>query len=118
MLILYIVLGVVGGALSGLVGIGGGVIIVPALTFFFGFNQKLAQGTTLALLVPPVGLLAAWSYYKAGYVDVRAAGLIIAGFVLGAWLGSLLAAAAPQAWLTKFFGVFLILLGLKMLWNA
>ena len=79
----YILLGLVAGILSGLIGIGGGTIIVPALVLFFGMSQHLAQGTTLALLVPPIGILAAWQYYRQGYVDLHIAGLICLGFVIG-----------------------------------
>jgi len=73
--------------MSGLIGIGGGIVIVPALVFLFGMSQHLAQGTTLALLVPPVGILAALTYYNQGYVDLKAAGLICAGLFTGGWLG-------------------------------
>jgi len=69
--------------MSGLIGIGGGIVIVPALVFLFGMSQHLAQGTTLALLVPPVGILAALTYYNQGYVDLKAAGLICAGLLRG-----------------------------------
>lgn len=69
----YILLGLVAGILSGLIGIGGGIIIIPVLVFIFGFSQHMAQGTTLALLVPPIGILAALMYYKQGYVDVKVA---------------------------------------------
>ncbi len=72
-LIAYLLLGLAAGVLSGLVGIGGGILIVPALFFFFGFSQQQAQGTTLALLVLPIGILAAWAYYKQGLVDIRVA---------------------------------------------
>jgi uncharacterized membrane protein YfcA len=67
--LLYIVLGILAGFLSGLIGIGGGTIVVPVLVIIFGLSQKTAQGTTLALLVPPIGILAAWTYYKQGYVE-------------------------------------------------
>jgi uncharacterized membrane protein YfcA len=72
----YVLLGLVAGVLSGLIGIGGGVIIVPALIFLFGLSQHEAQGTTLALLIPPVGILAAWTYYKQGYVNLEIAGFM------------------------------------------
>ncbi|MEM7592613.1 MAG: TSUP family transporter, partial [Cyanobacteria bacterium P01_A01_bin.83] len=69
MSLLYIILGLFAGILSGLIGIGGGVMIVPSLVFLFGFSQQEAQGTTLGLLVPPIGILAAWTYYQQGYVN-------------------------------------------------
>ncbi len=89
--LLYVFLGVFAGFLSGLIGIGGGVFIVPMLVFGFGFAQHEAQGTTLALLVPPVGLLAAWTYYKQGYVNLNVAALICVGFLIGGLLGAKLA---------------------------
>jgi uncharacterized membrane protein YfcA len=82
-MLIYLILGIFAGTLSGLVGIGGGIVIVPALVFLFGFSQHSAQGTTLALMVPPIGILAAWTYYQQGYVD-RIAGFICAGFYLEA----------------------------------
>ncbi len=91
-IVFLILLGVVAGVLSGLIGIGGGVIIVPALVLLFGFSQHLAQGTTLALLVPPIGILAAWSYYRQGNVNIEAALFIVIGFLVGSLFGAKLAA--------------------------
>ena len=113
--ILYIALGIIAGGLSGLLGIGGGVIIVPALVLLFRFSQHMAQGTTLALLIPPIGLLAAWTYYKQGYVDLKVAGLICLGFIVGALLGAKTATSLPDTVLGKVFGVGLLLIGLKMI---
>ncbi|MBI3871727.1 MAG: sulfite exporter TauE/SafE family protein [candidate division Zixibacteria bacterium] len=111
------VLGFAAGIISGLIGIGGGVIIVPALVFLFGLSLHRAQGTTLAMLVPPVGLLAAWAYYKQGYVDLRIAGLICAGFFLGALVGARFAVGLSNAVLEKVFGVALLLISLKMIFT-
>ena len=77
---LYLILGLITGTVSGLIGIGGGVLLTPALVYLFGFTQHSAQGTTLALLVPPVSLLAAWTYYQEGDVNIKVAGLIFLGF--------------------------------------
>ncbi len=110
-----IILGLIAGALSGLVGIGGGVIIVPALVLLFHFSQKEAQGTTLALLVPPLGAFAAMTYYKAGYVDIRAAVFIIIGFVIGSIISSHYAVHLPTAVISKIFGAFLLLVAIKLL---
>ena len=85
-IIAFIFLGVVAGTLSGLIGIGGGVIIVPALVFLFGLSQQTAQGTTIALMIPPIGLLAACTYYQKGFVDVKIAALVCLGFVVGGLL--------------------------------
>ncbi len=111
----YLILGVCAGALSGLLGIGGGVVIVPALIYFFGLSQHLAQGTTLALLVPPIGILAAWTYYKHGFVDVRIALFICLGFLAGSLLGAKFAVGLPRTVLSQLFGFGLLLIGLKMI---
>lgn len=110
-----ILLGSLAGVTSGLIGIGGGIIIVPALVLFFGFSQQMAQGTTLALMVPPLGLLAAWTYYRQGYVDIKTAGLICLGFLIGSILGADLAIRLPTEVLTRSFGAILVAIGLKML---
>lgn len=112
---LYILLGVLAGVLSGLIGIGGGVIIVPALVFVFGFSQHLAQGTTLALLVPPIGILAAWSYYRQGNVNFAAAALIVVGFLAGSIFGAKMAGAFSEVILKKIFGISLLLIAIRML---
>jgi uncharacterized membrane protein YfcA len=108
-------LGLVAGVLSGIIGIGGGVIIVPALVFLFGLSQHQAQGTTLALLVPPIGILAAWTYYKAGYVNLEIAAFVCLGFVLGGLIGARIATAVPDVVLERIFGVVLLLISLKMI---
>ncbi len=114
-IILFLVLGITAGILSGLIGIGGGVIIVPALIFLFGFSQHQAQGTTLALMVPPIGILAAWTYYRQGQVDFHAALLICVGFVAGSFLGAKVATFVSNAVLEKIFGIALLLISLKMI---
>ncbi len=110
----YILLGLVAGVLSGLIGIGGGIIIVPALVFVFGMSQHNAQGTTLALLIPPIGILAAWTYYKAGYVDISVAAMVAVGFFAGSFLGAKISTNISDATLERVFGVALILIGAKM----
>jgi len=111
----YLILGVLAGILSGLVGIGGGVVIVPALVFLFGFSQQSAQGTTLALMVPPIGILAAWTYYRQGNVDLRIAGFVCLGFLLGGLLGARFATGLSNVMLERIFGIALLLISLKML---
>ena len=114
---LFIAVGLAAGVLSGLVGVGGGIIVVPALVFLFGFTQHQAQGTTLAMMVPPIGILAAWAYYNQGFVDIKAAGLLCAGFVLGGYLGGKAAVTLSTPALTKAFGAVLLVVSLKMLFS-
>ena len=117
-ILLYLILGLVAGILSGLIGIGGGTIIVPALVFLFGLSQHLAQGTTLALLVPPIGILAAWTYYKQGYVDLHIAALICLGFFFGRLLGAKFATKLSDLALERVFGIALLLISLKMIFAS
>ena len=116
-ILLYILLGLVAGTLSGMIGIGGGIIIVPALVFLFGLSQHQAQGTTLALLVPPIGILGAWTYFQKGFVDLRIAAFVCLGFFLGSLLGAKTATALSSAVLEKIFGVALLLIALKMIFG-
>ena len=87
-LLLLLCIGLLAGIASGFVGIGGGMIIVPALVFGLGLNQHMAQGTSLAMMIPPIGILAVMSYYKAGQIQLEYAGILALTFVLGAWMGS------------------------------
>ena len=109
-----LLLGIIAGYFSGLVGIGGGVIIVPALILLFGFNEHTAQGTTLALLIPPIGILAALSYYQKGYVDVKTAIIICFGFVIGGYIGGRMAVNLSESVLRKVFALTLMGIGIKM----
>jgi uncharacterized protein len=113
----FILTGLLGGILSGLFGIGGGVIIVPLLVLLFGMNQHLAQGTTLALFVPPIGLLAAWTYYREGFVDLKVAGLLCIGFFVGGLLGAMIATYLSDLMLRRLFGCIMLLLALKMIFG-
>ncbi len=113
--ILYIIIGIIAGILSGLVGIGGGTIVIPALIFFFGFTQHQAQGTTLALMIPPIGILAAYVYYRNGYVNIPVALTICAGFVAGGYIGALFATALPTPLLKKIFGFLLLIISVHMI---
>lgn len=116
--LLFIILGLIAGAISGLVGIGGGVIIAPALVILFGFSQKLAQGTTLALLIPPIGILAAIDYYKHGNVNIYAAGFIVLGFVVGSLIGAKFVDHLSNVIVLRLFAVFLILIAVKLLFST
>ena len=111
MIILYIGIGLFAGLSAGFFGIGGGVVVVPALTLLAGFSQEKAVGTSLAVLLPPVGLWAAVEYYKNGNVDIKAAVLIAIALIIGAWLGAVEAHKLGEVWLKAAFGVFLVFLG-------
>jgi len=110
-----ILVGIAAGTLSGLVGVGGGIIIVPALIFFLGFSQLEAQGTSLGLLLLPAGILAVINYYNKGFIDFRVVGIMCIAFVLGGWLGSRLALSLPQEMVKKIFAVFLFYTAFKMM---
>lgn len=112
---LFLILGLSVGVISGVIGIGGGVLLTPALVFLFGFTQHGAQGTTIALLVPPIGLLAAWTYYQEGDVNLKVAALICIGFFIGGLVGAKLAVNLPDLWLRKIFGLTMLALGIKMM---
>jgi uncharacterized protein len=113
--LLYIVLGLVAGVFGGIFGIGGGIILIPALVFFFGLTQHQAQGTTLAILIPPIGLLAALKYYYSGNVKLGMAAFICLGFFIGGYFGASLIQNLPDLLLKKLFGVFLLMVSLKMI---
>ena len=114
-ILLLILIGLAAGTLSGLVGVGGGIIIVPALVFFLGFSQQAAQGTSLGLLLLPVGILAVLNYYKGGFIDLKVVGIMCITFVLGGWLGSKLAVTISQETAKKIFAVILFYTALRML---
>ncbi len=114
-LIILVMIGILAGMLGGMVGVGGGIIIVPALVFFLGFSQKMAQGTSLGILLLPVGLLGVIQYYKQGYVDLRVVLIISVGFFLGSLLGSKIALSLSQETVKKIFAIILILVAVKML---
>lgn len=111
----FVALGIAGGILSGLLGIGGAVLLVPALVYLFGFEQHTAQGTTLAMLIPPVGILAAWQYYVKGYVDVKVAALMCIGLFFGGYVGGYIATHISAEVIRRVFGVALFLIALKMI---
>ncbi len=115
MQIAYIVLGSVAGFLSGMLGLGGGIILVPALVFIFGLTQLQAQGTTLALMIPPIGLLAAIRYYQGGNVKLGMAGFICLGFFIGGLLGANLVHNLPEPLVRRMFALFLLFVSLRML---
>jgi uncharacterized protein len=114
-IILYLLLGLIAGILSGLIGIGGGILIVPVLVLLFGYSQHQAQGTSLAVLLLPIGLLAVWTYYQAGHVNIKAGALIAVGFFLGGLVGAKFATGISDELLQKIFGISLLLISIKMI---
>jgi len=117
-LTLLVVIGLVAGVLSGVFGIGGGVVIVPALIYLAGFTQHLATGTSLAVLLPPVGLAAVIEYYRQGQVNFGAALVLAVTATIGAWLGALVADRLSGPTLRLAFGVFVTVLGLSLIVGA
>ena len=117
--IILILIGLSAGILSGLVGVGGGIIVVPALVFFLGFSQYQAQGTSLGLLLLPVGILAVASYYNKGHIDIKVVCIMAIAFVIGGWLGSRLALSISLLAVKRIFAVILFYTAFKMLgWDS
>ncbi|HVA98351.1 MAG TPA: sulfite exporter TauE/SafE family protein, partial [Bacteroidia bacterium] len=112
--VILIAIGLTAGALSGLIGIGGGIVIVPALVFFLGFSQHEAQGTSIALMLPPIGILAAYNYYASGDLNINFAIVIACAFIVGAFFGSKIAIAMDEKKIRKIFGVIMLLIAIKM----
>jgi uncharacterized membrane protein YfcA len=110
-----ILIGVFAGVLSSMVGIGGGIVIVPSLVLLLGLSQHTAQGTTLAMLSFPVSLVAAWTYTKKGMVDWKIAMILCIGFVIGGYFGSRLAVNVPTQTIKKVFAVIMIFIAVKYL---
>lgn len=116
-IIALIVIGLLAGLLSGVMGVGGGVVMIPLMILLLGFNQHEAQGTSLAVLAVPVTFVAAYSYYGEGYVNWKYAALIAVFFVVGGFLGSKLAVNLDQKTLKRIFGGILLIIAVKMLWG-
>ena len=116
-IILLIIIGIVAGVFAGLFGIGGGVVVIPALIYIFGMNQHQAQGTSIAFLLLPVGILAFMNYYREGHINIKFAAILAIAFVIGGYFGSKLAISLPEVSLKKIFAGFIILIGFKMLFG-
>ncbi len=116
-LLTILAVGLAAGFLSGSMGVGGGVIIVPSLIFFMGFSLHQAQGTSLALMSIPVMIVAASNFYKEGFIDIKVALLLAATFVVGGYLGSKFSIMMPEKIMRKAFGVFMLFVALKMIFS-
>lgn len=112
--LISILVGLAGGILSGAFGVGGGLVMIPIMVYFLHFTQHMAQGTSLAILLLPVGILAVLRYYQDGNVSIPVAAFAVIGFVFGAFLGAHLIQSVPDANLKRAFGVFIIMVGIKM----
>ena len=116
-ILILLVIGVIAGMISGFIGVGGGIVIVPALVYILSMDQKTAQGTTLFMFMFPIGLLAVLNYYKAGNIDYKSAAIMATTFIIGAYFGGKSAIAIDTKLIKQIFGIFIILIGIKMLWN-
>lgn len=114
---LYVLLGFVAGVFGGVFGLGGGTILIPAMVMLFGLTQHQAQGTTLAIMIPPIGLLAAWRYFQTGNVKIAMAGFICLGFFFGGWVGANVVQGVSEPVLKRLFGVFLMVISLRMIFG-
>jgi uncharacterized protein len=113
--IILAILGIISGILAGTLGIGGAIIVIPTLVYVLGMSQHEAQGTSLAFMLPPVGILAVWGYYKEGFVNWKFALVLALTFFIGAYLGSVLSVNIPEKILRKAFGILLLIVSAKMI---
>jgi Sulfite exporter TauE/SafE. len=114
-ILILIAIGIITGVMAGMLGIGGAIIMIPALVYLVGISQVTAQGTSLAVMLPPVGIIAAYNYYKAGQVNIKYAIILAIFFLIGSYFGSKLALNLPQPVLKKIFGILLLLVAARML---
>lgn len=116
-IIVLISIGLFAGLVSGTLGLGGGIVIIPALVFFLGLTQHQAQGTSLAILLFPIGILGVYNYYKAGFVNMKYTLVIVLAFIIGSYFGSLLSINLPEKFLRKIFGIGVFLISLRMIFG-
>lgn len=114
---LLILIGLAAGALGGMIGLGGGIVLIPALVLLMKMDQQTAQGTSIAVMLPPIGLLAVYNYHKAGYVNTKYAMIIAAAFIFGGYFGSLLALKLSPYYVRKIFSVLIVLIAIKMFFS-
>ena len=117
-LFILIAIGMLAGILSGFIGVGGGMIIVPGLIYFLGMSQHMAQGTSLALMIPPIGILAVYNYYRAGDINLAYAGVIAATFVVGGFIGSRLSLKLSPNTVRFVFGVVMLYIAIKLIGSS
>ncbi len=116
-ILILAIIGLMAGVFGGMFGVGGAIIMIPALVYFLGVDQHTAQGTSVAIMLPPIGLFAAYNYYKAGEVNIWYAVIIAAAFMVGGYFGSMMALKLPENLMKKIFGILLILIALRMIFS-
>ena len=116
-ILILVIIGLMAGVFGGMFGVGGAIIMIPALVYFLGVDQHTAQGTSVAIMLPPIGLFAAYNYYKAGDVNIWYAVIIALAFMVGGYFGSLIALKLPENLMKKIFGILLILVALRMIFS-
>lgn len=116
-LLVLLLIGALAGGVSAFLGIGGGLIVIPLLVLLLNYTQKSAQGTSLAMMLPPIGIMAVINYYKSGNVNLLHALVLSLGFVIASYFASLFAVKLDDTYLKKIFALFLILYALKLLWG-
>ena len=115
--LILIIIGLMAGVFGGIFGVGGAIIMIPAMVYFLGVDQHMAQGTSLAVMLPPIGLFAAYNYYKAGEVNIWYAMIIAVSFMIGGYFGSKIALNLPENILKKIFGILLIIMALRLIFS-
>jgi uncharacterized protein len=115
--LILLLVGLAAGFVSGLIGIGGGIIMVPMLVYLLAYDQKTAQGTTLLMFILPIGIFGVYNYYKAGHVDIKTAAIMAITFMVGSYFGSKTAITIDTKLVKQIFALSMILIGIKMLWN-
>jgi uncharacterized membrane protein YfcA len=116
-IIILVIIGLMAGVFGGMFGVGGAIIMVPALVYFLGVDQHTAQGTSVAIMLPPIGLFAAYNYYKAGQVNIWYAVIIAIAFLAGGYFGSKIALTLPENLMKKIFGILLLLVALRIIFS-
>lgn len=116
-IVVLLAIGLVAGISSGMVGVGGGIVIVPALVFFLGLSQHTAQGISIGMLLLPVGFMAAWNYYQAGNFNIWFSMIIGLGFIGGAYLGSKISLAIEPLTMKRIFGVFIMIMAIRLIFS-
>lgn len=114
-ILILLAIGLSAGVLSGFIGVGGGIVIVPALVYFLGLTQVQAQGTSLAMMLPPIGILAAYNYYQADAMNWKYAAVLAVAFVIGGFFGSRLSLKMDEALVKFIFGVIMLLVAIKFI---